>query len=58
MITSLQIINKYQRKPIYVNNFRGLIYPYTINSNAVYNGLKNIIIIYNILGKAIKIDHV
>ena len=52
-------MNIKESKPIHVNNFRGLIKPHTINSNAVYNGLKILIIIYNIiLGKAMKIDHV
>ena len=50
-------MNKYQRKSIHGNNFIGLIYPHTINLNAVYDGLENIIIIYNILGKVITIDH-
>ena len=51
-------MNKYQRKSINGNNFIVLIYPHTINLNAVNDGLENMIIIYNILGKVIKIDHV
>ena len=51
-------MNKYQRKPIYGNDFIGLIKSHIINPNAIYDGLKNIMIIYNILGKVIKIDHV
>ena len=58
MITSLQIMNIYQRLSIYGNNFVGSIYPYTVNPNALYAGLKNLIITYNILGKVINIDHV
>ena len=59
MITSLQIMNKYQRNPIYCSNFIDSIKPqlHTINQNDVYVGLKTIIIIYA-LGKFIKIDNV
>ena len=51
-------MNKYQRKHIHENRFIVLIYPYTMNPNAAYAGFKSIIIIYNILGKIIKIDAV
>ena len=50
-------MNKYQRKSIHGNNFIVSIQPQIINLNVVYDGLENMIIMYNILGKVIKIDH-
>ena len=51
-------MNKYQRKSIHGNSFIVLIKPHIINRNVVYGGLKNMIIMYNILGEVITIDHV
>ena len=52
-------MNKYQRKSIIGNNL--IVFnksTYNKFKYCVYDGLENIIIIYIILGKVIKIDHV